>query len=52
MFCKHLTFTCIDRRKDMGNIVKISKRSFQAVRKKVFDLSGKDDYEVSLAIGK
>lgn len=42
---------------DMGNIVKISKEefsdlTFQAVRKKYFDLFGKDDHEVSLAIGK
>lgn len=42
---------------DMGNIVKIPKEefsdsTFQSVRKKYFDLFGKNDHEVSLAIGK
>lgn len=42
---------------DMGNIVKIPKEEFsdhvfQSVRQKYFDLFGKDDHAVSLAIGK
>lgn len=42
---------------DMGNIVKIPKEefsdsTFQSVRKKYFNLYGKNDHKVSLAIGK
>ncbi len=41
---------------DMGNIVKIPKEefadlAFQSTRKKYFDMYGKDDHAVSLAIG-